>query len=247
MRSLVASPAFLSFVLIYAVSVAVLAGKYGYGPGEPLMILGIFGLLLPGIVLAITRGFPKHADASVRNPAGECRDISVYLLVVIAFLVYGLDAIRASVHDEPLRSLCILSGKLAVFVVAPAVLFRMRGYRWSELFAFRLNMRDVVTLVIIGGLFILVNGVVGQGPERIANSGYPLVTARSRHAIHLSLSSARSRPGRRVLLSAPHAIAFCRVDGFRSQRTVLRRRNVRAFACARFLLPLGIHGSRTVS
>lgn len=172
MRRLINNPGFLTFCLLYLASVTVLAIAFGYSPVELLLILGIFGLLLPAVVLLMTRRYPVQAQAPIGNPAGETRDLLLYLLLVVAFLVFGLDAIRAVVRTEPLLSVTILAAKLAVFVAGPAWLFRRRGYRWRDLFALRLHKRDAVTILVVGGLFILINAVIGQGPARIAASGY---------------------------------------------------------------------------
>lgn len=163
----------LGFAAVWAGAVAVLALGYDYGPGEPLVVLGIFGLALPGLAVLATRRYPRATEDPVRDPGSELRVLLLYLLVVVAFLVFGLDAIRGAVAAEPWRTLAKLAAKLAVFVLGPALLARRRGYGWRELFPLRLRRRDGVTILALGGVFVLVNAVIGQGPARIAAAGYP--------------------------------------------------------------------------
>jgi hypothetical protein len=50
----------LLHALLLAASTIILAVGYGYGPIEPLAVLVIFGMLLSGATLLLTRGHPPR-------------------------------------------------------------------------------------------------------------------------------------------------------------------------------------------
>ena len=175
MRAIITHPFAIGWLLLYAASTGILGWRYGFGPVEPLAVLVIFGLALPGLALLLTRG---HAPRPVRvdAPAAESRLAVLCLLLVALFLGFGLDLVHAAALTRPANDLAVTAAKLLVFVILPYALLRRRGYRWRDFLGLRLSGREWLVAIVLSLAFVLVNAVIGQGPARIAASGYGPVT-----------------------------------------------------------------------
>jgi len=174
MRAFLANPFFVGYALLYVASVAVLA-VFGFGPAEPVAVLVIFGLLLPGLTLLLTRNY-RAMPVTVRAPAAESMLLLAYLLVIVLFLTVGLQAIDGAFPEEPTNYFARLTGKLAFFVVVPFVIFALRGYGWRDFLAFGIGRRGWITAIVLSLVFVGVNAVIGKGLQRIDASGYPPAT-----------------------------------------------------------------------
>ena len=88
--ALLKNPYALAFAALYALSVVVLARSGVYSLAEPLFMLAIFGLLLPGVAYALCR---KCTPLDVR--AGTSRHeigLTIALMAFVTFyLVWGSD------------------------------------------------------------------------------------------------------------------------------------------------------------
>ena len=187
MRVVITNPFAIGWLVLYAAATGILAWRYGFGPAEPLAVLVIFGLALPGLALLLTRG---HAPRPVRvdAPAAESRLAVLCLLAVTAFLAFGLDLVHSAVPSRPANDVAVIAAKLLVFVALPYALLRMRGYRWRDFLGLRLGGREWLVAIVLSLAFVLVNAVIGQGPARIAASGYgPLTLALGGIAVYLLL------------------------------------------------------------
>lgn len=174
MRAFLKNPFFIGYALLYVMSVIVLA-VFGFGPAEPVAVLVIFGLLLPGLTLLLTRNdqaLPARVDAA---PA-ESRLVLAYLLVIVLFLTIGLEAIDGALPQDPANYFARLAGKLLFFVAIPFSLFRHRGYRWPDFLRFDIGRRGWVIAIVLSLAFIAVNALIGKGLQRIDASGYTLAT-----------------------------------------------------------------------
>lgn len=169
------NPFFLAYAALWLASMALLAGVFGYGPAEPVAVLVLFGLLLPGLALLLTRGHvprPCRTDA----PRVETGSIAGYLLVVVAFLAWGLDLLHALVPDQPATYFVVFAAKVLVFVIVPFVSLAMRGYGWRDFLVLRPSRREVLVAVGLSLAFLAINAVIGKGPRRIAESGLDVPT-----------------------------------------------------------------------
>ena len=169
------NPYVLAFAALYALSVVVLAGSGVYSPAEPLFMLAIFGLLLPGVAYALCR---KCTSLDVR--AGTSRreiGLTIALLFFVTFyLVWGserLDALIDGGLDLSPRSAFFLDiiKKLLIFVAIPyLVLSRTLGYGWRD-FGFARNVRSALAppfLRIVAVFFVLYLAIqlfVGQAAQ----------------------------------------------------------------------------------
>jgi membrane protease YdiL (CAAX protease family) len=172
LRGFLSNPFCIGYVLIYTASVILLADA-GFGPAEPLVVLVIFGLLLPGVTFLITRNYVALA-ARVDAPAGESKLLLAYLLVIVLFLTAGLWAIDAAVPDDHANYFTKLAGKLVFFVAIPFAIFARRGYRWRDFMSFGIGRHGWVIAIVLSLLFIGVNAVIGKGLQRIDASAYSL-------------------------------------------------------------------------
>lgn len=175
MRELLRNLFFWGYALLWMASTALLFIAYGYGPAEPIAVMVIFGLLLPGLAMLLTRDYIPR-DFEVRTPTAEAGLVLGYVLLIATFLGWGLSGIHASFPDDPENHIAVLVSKLVVFVVVPFLLFMWRGYRWRDFLRLRLNGRELFVAVCLSLAFIGINAVIGKGPERIAESGYGLTT-----------------------------------------------------------------------
>lgn len=175
MRALFPNPFFLVYVALWLASTALLAGLYGYSPTDPVAVLVIFGLLLPGLTLLLTRGYVARTSR-IDAPRSETGLVAGYLLVVVVFIAWGLDLLHAMVPDQPANYFVILAAKVLVFVIVPFVLFAVRGYGWRDFLVPRLNRREVLIAGCLSLAFLAINAVIGKGPQRIAESGLDVPT-----------------------------------------------------------------------
>jgi CAAX protease family protein len=115
-------------------SLAILA-KNGQPLEEPLALLAIFGLLLPGLALLVCRGLP--ATPPPRPVRGETALLAGLALLVTIFLaVKGplLAALTGAAADPRLKAAVNMVVKLAVFVALPLAAYALAG---------RLSPRDL--------------------------------------------------------------------------------------------------------
>lgn len=174
-RTFLTNPFFIGYALLWLASTGILVGVYGYGPVEPIAVLVIFGFLLPGLALLLTRGYSPR-PLRIDSPRLETRFVLAYLLFIVAFLGWGLDLVHASFPDQPANDIAVLVAKVIVFVLVPFALLMSRGYRWKDFVTARLNRREVVVAVVLSLAFIGINALIGQGPKRIAESGFDATT-----------------------------------------------------------------------
>jgi membrane protease YdiL (CAAX protease family) len=172
MRALFTNPVFIGYALIYVASVSVLAA-FGFGPLEPMVVLVIFGLLLPVVALLLTRNY-ELLPAKVDAPASESKLMIAYLLVIVLFLTIGMEAINYALPEEPANYFAKFVSKLVFFVVIPFAMLTRRGYRWRDFLSFNIGRRGYLVALVLSLLFIGVNALIGQGLQRIDASGYSL-------------------------------------------------------------------------
>jgi membrane protease YdiL (CAAX protease family) len=169
------NPYFLSFGLIYVVAVVTLATTGVYSLAEPIFMLLIFGILLPGIAYFLCR---KCEPLLTRVQASR-REIQVTFVLVAfiaAYLVWGGELLNAVIYrwvDESPRVdfFLIIAKKVLVFVLIPYwVLSRGFGYRWQD-FGFVKNVRSAFTppyLALMAVFFFLYLGIqflLGQAAQ----------------------------------------------------------------------------------
>ena len=114
----------LGYLALYAVLLACMV-REGFNPAEPLFVLVVLGGLFSLLALGLTRGIGL-APMEVRAPVKESIALVGWLLVIVAFLLWGLPVLQ---HVSGVSGvLAIMTGKLVVFAVGPALLW---GVAWQ--------------------------------------------------------------------------------------------------------------------
>jgi len=166
------NPFIIAYIVLYAVSLILLHCIASFDLTEPLFLFVIAGIGFSSLAWWAT----KHIEPfklPVQHPLSECGVLAMYLLVVVAFLTWGLEIIGSSVHAEPLTSVLILVAKLAVFVVFPFLFFRwLWKYRLPDFFGHSFGGRKAWWVVLLMSTVLIVFQMsLGQGLNEISRAG----------------------------------------------------------------------------
>ena len=161
--------AIVAYTVLLGLSLAWLGPRPGFAAGEAAAGMIVFGLLFSLAALLATRGASPR-PVVVRHAGRELAAIAAYLVVfAVAFLGWGLSALRAVVPDEPTQSIALLIAKLAAMVLLPAALLVSMGHDPRDLFRFERPSRvEQRALLVMGALLLLLQLVAGRGPMTIA-------------------------------------------------------------------------------
>jgi len=182
--NLIKNPYFLGFLGVYALAVGALVATGTYSIAEPLFMLAIFGIILPGVAWFMCR---KRAPLPTRVnfTAGELLTVAGCVVFVSVFLVWGgqwTDALVYRFVEETPRFdyLLDIAKKLAVFVLVPYwLLSRLFGYSWKD-FGFGARLKTVFAppyLALMGVfflLYLLIQGMMGQAAQPLFRGEFPL-------------------------------------------------------------------------
>ena len=179
-------PFVIAFAAAYLLAVVTLAATGVYSLAEPMFMLVIFGIALPGAAHILCRRIePLRVIAS-----GSHREIIVtFVLVVLvtSYLVWGSDWTDAAVYrmaDETPRVdfFLTIAKKLLVFVVIPyVVLSTSFGYRWRD-FGFVRPVSGALTpsvlrlIVVFFVLYFAIQFLVGQAAQPVFRGEFPAMT-----------------------------------------------------------------------
>ncbi len=170
---LLKSPFILGYLVLYFVTLLLLHIVEGFDVTEPIFVFVVLGIGFTALAWWSTKGVGP-LEYVIKRPVSECIVLIACLLVVTAFITWGLDAIHARITSEPLRSLGILAAKLLVFVLLPFVLFRGAwNYSARELFNASPRLGNGTKAALwISGILILFQAVLGRGLSIIGQSGF---------------------------------------------------------------------------
>lgn len=182
--ALIRNPYFLVFCVFYALGVGTLAATGVYGLGEPLFMLVIFGLALPGIAFVLC-GRCRPLSLPFTLQRGELWITFALLALVTVFLVWGTDwsntLVYAWIEKTPrFDFFLIVFRKVLVFVLIPyLVLSRLFGYRWRD-FGFVDPFGRAFAppyLLLMGALFaafFAVQYFLGQAAQPLFRGAFPV-------------------------------------------------------------------------
>jgi len=177
---------FIAFAGIYLISLTMLTLIGGQSVIEPLFILGIFGLALPGIAYLICRKavpIPIRVEISRR----ETQTLAAYVLFMVVYLTWGSDWIDGIIYnlvvETPKVDLVVtLVKKVFFFVVIPFSLFaKLFGYSlkdfgftgdWSAI----LSRRHVAVLFAVSTTLVAVQLLLGQGAKALGSGEFAVST-----------------------------------------------------------------------
>lgn len=135
----------------------------------PLISLGVFGVVLSGPAWGLTRK-ARPGLIEVRRPGLELGAVLAYLAVyAVVFLGWGMGALREAVPSGQGQDLAVLVVKLAVHVVAPALLLAALGARLWPLAGGAAAAKGFWPPLIVLGLLLLgLLSVVSPSLKQIA-------------------------------------------------------------------------------
>jgi uncharacterized protein len=172
--AVVKSPFLLAYLALYIAILVALRVVEGFDVAEPIMVLLVIGVGFSAIAWWITRR-SSPLPFSVKRPVPESVLLAGCLLLVTAYITWGLQAIQNDVHAEPLKSVVILATKLVVFVLVPFLLLRgLWKYTPREITGLSNGWRRHLNVALWMSLLLVGFQVVfGRGPSEIQQSGLP--------------------------------------------------------------------------
>jgi membrane protease YdiL (CAAX protease family) len=150
------------YLALWASALVLLRTYEAFEVSEALIALVILGFIFPALAWLVTRGV-SALPYSVHQPRIESLFLVAYLAVIAWVLTSGFAAI-ARIGAEPLHSLLLMSVKLLLFVIVPAVTISVLGrYRISELVPISLTWRNLSPALWISLAALLMQSVLGRG------------------------------------------------------------------------------------
>jgi len=170
-RTMTARSALLLFAGAWAASVVGLAAS-GLPAADPVVLAAIFGVALPGIALAVCRGFEAPpAELPIAGEAGLLA--SLVLLITIFLAVKGplLLLVAPPGSDPRWQTTANALVKLGVFVALPLALYalllgvgpRALALRWPPGESAAVRRRSWLAFAIVGAALVAIQLVLGRG------------------------------------------------------------------------------------
>jgi membrane protease YdiL (CAAX protease family) len=157
-----------AYAAVWAAATAYLAMKGGDWT-FPLISMGVFGLLLSGVAVLLTR---KAAAPAVRvaRPGLELAAVLAFLLVyAVGFLGYGMGWARSVLPAGREQELLVLGLKLAVHVGLPCLLLLALRADLAPLFSAGLRRKGFwPTLLVLGAILMALLAVLSPSLKQIA-------------------------------------------------------------------------------
>jgi membrane protease YdiL (CAAX protease family) len=155
------------YAVLWAASTGYLAMK-GADWTFPFISLGIFGVACTAIAWWLTRRSDPPA-VPVERPGFELGAVLVYILLyAVAFLGWGMGALKALAEAGQERDVIVLAGKLIVHVALPAFLLIAIGARVRPLFDSGIGRRGFwPVLIVMSAVFLGLLAVVSPSLKQI--------------------------------------------------------------------------------
>ncbi len=161
----------LAYGVLYVTALFCLAHE-GLGIAEPLLVLAIVGVGFSALAWWLTRG-AVALRARVERPGRETALLAAYLILVAAFITWGLGYLEEGIQAQPLGAIAVVAAKVVVFVAIPFALLRwMWPYRVRDFLPpFASWRRHWLPAVGMSLALILFQLVFGRGLATIRRSG----------------------------------------------------------------------------
>jgi membrane protease YdiL (CAAX protease family) len=157
-----------TYLALWTASVALLHQREHSDLSEPLLILLILGVAFPALARLVTRR-STPLPFEVKQPTTECVFLACYLLLVVAYLTWGMEP-GATGAPPWLHLIASTLKKLLIFVALPYIAFRqIWRYRLRDLFPFSFTKHRWIALSM-SLLLIAFQCVFGNGLQQIHNS-----------------------------------------------------------------------------
>jgi membrane protease YdiL (CAAX protease family) len=174
----------LSYLLLFITAVVILNMVFQQKPGDILIPVSLFGILLP---IASWLLFRKNIPAFSDRPAVKNETITIVVLIlwITWYITYGTTFINQLVPVKILqipwqRDLFILLKKLMVFFILPFLLYRMFGFSLKD-FGFITTRRSLfnkltaISFLVLAALIIVSQLLAGRGADLITKGGISIV------------------------------------------------------------------------
>jgi membrane protease YdiL (CAAX protease family) len=149
MKRFFGNPAVLVFLTLYVVSFGVLARNKDFQPAESLVVLVLFGIVLPLVAWFATR-WAKPLNLAPTQGGWEVVLILGLLIGLAIYLIHGPQAIdallpRAWIGSPQIHFFVTVTKKLLIFVLLPFAAFRILfGYKWRDFGLQIAGLRELV-------------------------------------------------------------------------------------------------------
>jgi len=170
-------------LLLYCGAFAILLGNKNFEVAGALVVLIIFGIVLPLIAWIATRS-AIPLSVSIKPSASELIVLSGYIIALSLYLIGGpqwIDQHLPSGWTDSLRikSVITLAKKLIVFVAIPFAIFRLGfGYRVRDFGIQREGLRalsgsHLLVVLVVGGAFLAFQYFVSGGGAAFRREHFP--------------------------------------------------------------------------
>lgn len=165
----------ISYLLLYALSIAFLASTPEFNTADSLAVFLIFGVGFSIIAWIATIGV-QPGKIQVRKPGREFPTVILYLVIFAIFVLgWGFSAVRSSFPQEPQQGIAILLVKVLTMVVGPALVLKLFGYSLRDLFGVRpLGKAGWRAAIVMAILLLALQAVLGQGLKTLGALDAPL-------------------------------------------------------------------------
>jgi hypothetical protein len=179
-----------AYLMLWVGSVVVIHNKAGLALSEPLLIFAVVGIGFSTLAWFLTRR-SEPLPYGIKRPKAECSVLAGYLVLVVLFLTWGIDALKAAVQHEPWQMSAMLGAKLVLFVLLPLALFcALWQYQIRELITAFPILNHLRVAVWMSLVLIVFQVAFGRGVSEIRHSGLPLwAVAAGIHDNSIELSS----------------------------------------------------------
>jgi len=157
----------IGYLLLWAASTGYIAMRGGDWV-FPIASLLVFGLVMSGIILFLTRKMDPPGP-EVRNPARESIALLAYLVIyAVLFIGILLGSIRQAIPPGSTQELVVLAHKLLIHVAIPSALILLVGGSVGWQFGAGTKRRGFwVTLIVLSGLMFALLSVVSPSLKQI--------------------------------------------------------------------------------
>ena len=158
----------IAYLLLWALSTGYIASRGGDWV-FPVASLAIFGVLLSGILMFLTRKMDAPPP-EVRNPTRESVALLIYLVVyAVLFIGILLGTIKGAIPAGAKQDLVVLAHKLLIHVAIPAALILLVGGSVAWQFDSGVKRRGFwTTLIVLSALMFALLAVVSPSLKQIS-------------------------------------------------------------------------------
>lgn len=157
------------YLILYALTLWVLARYAGFEPGDALGVFATLGVVFTFLAWLFTRKSRAEAPRIAR-PGLEMGVVLAYLLLfAFGFLGYGLSWLKQEFADPRTHDVAVSVAKLVSMVLIPALLLKGLGHPLRETLRPNFHWRQHgLTLLGLGLLMMLFQAFGGQGLHRLS-------------------------------------------------------------------------------